>query len=410
MTAAALLLAAFALAGLVITTLPVFLLSRLKRSPRPFRRGPRARADRPSSPLAASTAARPRLSIIKPLRGLDDGLEENLASFAGLRGVDYEVVLSVADPKDPALDAISRVRARFPEAPFVLVVGGAPAGRIGNPKVERLAAAARVARGEIFLVSDSNVRVDPDDVAHTVALFDDPAIGCVSNLFVGSGARDFGALVESLHLLTFVVPGNVLAAWNGTPCVVGKSMALPRHVHDLIGGFAAFGEFLAEDQAIGLAVRDAGYRVVLSPVVVANVIERRTLRRALDRQVRWGKIRYAFSKSLFAGELLMNPFPIALLAALLAVPGGSPWAGAVSSLALVSLLLRILQASFLGRISGTPLGPAELLAMPLKDVLQLATQAIPFVSREVVWHGHRARIGKRTVLVEVERPALLGAA
>ena len=156
--------------------------------------------------------------------------------------------------------------------------------------------------------------------------------------------------------------------------------------------------------------RDAGYRVVLSPVVVSNVIERRTLGRALDRQVRWGKIRYAFSKSLFAGELLMNPFPVALLAALLAVPGGSPWAGPVSSLALVSLLLRILQASLLGRICGTPLRPVELLAMPLKDLLQLATQAVPFVSKEVVWHGHRARIGKGTVLVEVERPGLLEAA
>jgi ceramide glucosyltransferase len=410
MTPAALLLAAFALAGLVITSLPVVLLSRMKRRHRPFHRGPRARADRPSSPPAASTAARPRLSILKPLRGLDDGLEENLASFATLGGVDYEVVLSVADPKDEALEAVARVRARYPDAPFVLVVGGAPAGRIGNPKVERLVAAARVARGDVFLVSDSNVRVAPDDVARTIALFDDPSVGCVSNLFVGRGARDFGAIVESLHLLTFVVPGNVLAAWNGTPCVVGKSMALPRHVHDLIGGFAAFGEFLAEDQAIGLAVRGAGYRVVLSPIVISNVIERRTLGRALDRQVRWGKIRYAFSKSLFAGELLMNPFPVALAAALLAVPGGSHWAGPLTSLAVVGLLLRLLQASLLGRLCGVPLRAVELLVMPLKDVLQIATQAVPFVSKEVVWHGHRARIGKGTVLVEVDRPHLLEAA
>ncbi|MBK9091043.1 MAG: glycosyltransferase [Holophagales bacterium] len=404
MTPAALVLAAFALAGLVVTTLPVFLLSRLRRRQRPFRRGPRARAERPSSQPAAFTGARPRLSILKPLRGLDDGLEENLASFAVLRGVDYEVVLSVADPKDPALEVVARVRARFPDAPFVLVVGGAPAGRIGNPKVERLVAAARVAHGDVFLVSDSNVRVAPDDVALTVALFDDPGVGCVSNLFIGAGACDLGAAVESLHLLTFVVPGNVLAAWSGTPCVVGKSMALPRHVHDLIGGFAAFSEVLAEDQAIGLAVRDAGYRVVLSPVVVTNVIERRTVARALDRQVRWGKIRYAFSKSLFAGELLMNPFPVALLAALIAVAGGSPWAGAVALLAVAGLLLRMLQASLLGRICGTPLGFVELLVLPLKDLLQLATQAVPFVSKTVVWHGHRARIGKGTVLVEVERP------
>ena len=408
MPPAALLLGALALAGFAMTSLPVALLGRLRRRQRPFARGPRTRAASASSLPAASTeGVRPRLSVLKPLRGLDDGLEENLASFADLRGVDYEVVLSVADPKDPAIGAVARVRERFPRAPFVLVVGGAPEGRIGNPKVERLVAAARVARGDLFLVSDSNVRVSADDVARTVALFDDPGVGCVSNLFVGTGARDLGAVVESLHLLTFVVPGNVLAAWSGTPCVVGKSMALPRTVHDAIGGFAAFGEVLAEDQAIGLAVRDAGWRVVLSPVVVSNVIERRSLARALDRQVRWGKIRYAFSKSLFAGEILLNPFPVALLAALLAVPGGSPWAGPLTSLAVVGLLLRLLQASLLGRLCGVPLRAVDLLAMPLKDLLQLWTQAIPFVSKEVVWHGHRTRIGKGTVLESVERAVSL---
>lgn len=407
MTPAALLLAAIALAGLVITSLPVALLARLRRRRRPFRRDPRTREGCASSPRDASTAPRPRVSILKPLKGLDDGLEENLASFAALEGIDHEVVLSVADPADPALDAVARARARYPGAPFVLVVGGAPEGRIGNPKVERLVAAARVARGDVFLVSDSNVRVSPSDVASTVSLFDDPSVGCVSNLFVGSGARDLGALVEALHLLTFVVPGNVLAAWSGTPCVVGKSMALPRRVHDAIGGFAAFGDVLAEDQAMGLAVRDAGFRVVLSPVVVENVVERRSLRRALERQVRWGQIRYSFSRSLFAGEVLMNPFPVAVLALLLALADGSTWAGPLASLALVSVLVRLLQASLLARFCGAPLGGLPLLAMPLKDLLQLLTQAVPFASSEVVWQGHKARIGRGTVLVELERPRTL---
>jgi len=406
-TPAALLLAALALAGLAITSLPVALLHHLRRRPSP--RGPRGRASAPS-PRAASTPGRPRFSILKPLKGLDDGLEQNLASFAALRGVDYEVVLSVADPGDPAIDVVDRVRARHPDAPFVLVVGGVPEGRIGNPKVERLVAASRVARGDLFLVSDSNVRVTPDAVADTVALFEDPSVGCVSNLFVGAGARDLGAVVESLHLLTFVVPGNVLAAWRGIPCVVGKSMALPRSVHDAIGGFAAFGDVLAEDQAIGLAVREAGFRVILSPVVVENVVERRTVKRALERQVRWGKIRFAFSKGLFAGEVLMNPFPLALLAALVALAGSSPWAGPLASLALVALLVRLLQASLLGRLCGAPLPLAGLLALPLKDLLQLATQAVPFASREVVWHGHRARIGRGTLLVAVERPVRLAGA
>ena len=60
-------------------------------------------------------------------------------------------------------------------------------------------------------------------------------------------------------------------------------MAIRRDVLEAIGGFEAFTNVLAEDQAIGVAVRGAGCGVVLSPVVVRNVTVRRTLRRAFSR-------------------------------------------------------------------------------------------------------------------------------
>src|SRR5207244_1073629 len=137
-------------------------------------------------------------------------------------------------------------------------------------------------------ISDANVRVEPDAVAETVAMFGGD-VGCVSNLFVGAGAASFGATIESLHLLSFVAPGAILAAAAGVPCVVGKSMAISRRALRDIGGFVRFANVLAEDQAIGLAVREAGYRVALSPCVVRNVVIGRTLRRALERQIRWNK-------------------------------------------------------------------------------------------------------------------------
>ncbi|MCU1244476.1 MAG: family glycosyltransferase, partial [Acidobacteria bacterium] len=99
----------------------------------------------------------------------------------------------------------------------------------------------------------------------------------------------------------------VLAAAAGVPCVVGKSMALTRRAHDAIGGFARFRHILAEDQVTGLAVREAGFEVALSPIVVHNVVIHRTLRRAVDLQVRWTEIRFAFSRPLYAAELLLNP-------------------------------------------------------------------------------------------------------
>ncbi len=203
------------------------------------------------------------------------------------------------------------------------------------------------------------MRVEPGDVAATVAAFDDPAVGCVSNVFTGSGARSFGAVIESLHLLTFVLPGTVLAAAGGVACVVGKSMALTRAAHDAIGGFAAFTHVLAEDQAIGCAVKAAGFRIALSTVVVRNVTVTRSLGRALDRQARWGKIRYSFSKLTYTGELLLNPLPFSLLACGGAALGPSGLPPLPFAAAGAILLLRLAQGFVLARATpGRPHGGA----------------------------------------------------
>ncbi|HEY2321839.1 MAG TPA: glycosyl transferase, partial [Thermoanaerobaculia bacterium] len=55
---------------------------------------------------------RRRVSILKPVCGVDDELEANLESFAKMRGVPYEVIVSIADLHDPALPIVERVMAR----------------------------------------------------------------------------------------------------------------------------------------------------------------------------------------------------------------------------------------------------------------------------------------------------------
>ncbi|MDL1951375.1 hypothetical protein FBQ97_16400, partial [Acidobacteria bacterium ACD] len=386
-------LALVALLGLLLTSAQVVLVRRARR--RPFLAPPAG-----ASPPDGSTRRPPRrVSVLKPLSGLDDGLEENLASFARLTGVDHEVVLSVESPGDPALAVARRVMARFPGAPFRLVVGEGTPGRLKNGKVDRLIAAARHAGGDVLLVSDSNVRVEPADVARTVALFDDPSVGLVSNLFVAEGAADLGATVEALHLLTFVLPGTALAASAGVPCVVGKSMAVTREALAAAGGLEAFLGVLAEDQAMGLAVRRAGFRVLVSPVVVRNVVERRTLARALDRQVRWGKIRYAFSRATYAAELLVNPLPVAIAACGASAVESPHRLGTFAGLAVLAGFVRLLQTRLLERWTGAALPPGGTAAVLLADLLRVWTHVVPFLSRSVAWHGLLARVGPGTALL-----------
>jgi len=267
-----------------------------------------------------------------------------------------------------------------------VIIGGDPRLESGNRKVARLIAAAPHARGEILFISDANVRVEPGDIAETIAAFRDPKVGCVSSLFTGAGAASFGATMESLHLLSFVVPGNALAAFARVPCVVGKSMAISREAVQAIGGFDRFARVLAEDQAIGLAVKQAGFDVVLSPLIVRNVVTRRSLRRALDRQIRWNKIRYAFSKTTYSAQFLLNPPPFALLA------GG-----------MFPLLVAIL--TLLAIVTDAPLRGRDLLLVPLLDVLQFGAQFVPYIDNRVTWRGYTARLGPKTQLIDIARAA-----
>jgi ceramide glucosyltransferase len=364
------------LIGTILTSIQALLVRSFRRSRVPFVQG---------LPFRQAVSF---LSILKPVCGLDDELEENLISFAHIRGIRHEIIVSAEDWDDPALAVVRKVMRAHPFAPFRIVVDAGSRAGVVNRKVERLIAAAREAKGDVLLISDSNVRIQSEDVMRTMTAFEDPRVGCVSNLFTGAGAKSLGATLESLHLLLFVASGAVLAEKGGVPCVVGKSMAVTREVLNAIGGFERFRRVLAEDQAIGLAVRDAGYRVALSPIVVRNVTVGRSVSKALDRQIRWGKIRYAFSHSLYASELLLNPFAFALMGMAI-----SPL------LPLLVAIVRCLQAGILARATNADLTWKQIALTPLLDVLMFAAWLVPFFSNRITWRGYRARVGRDTELI-----------
>lgn len=389
-------LALVAAAGIIMTCLQLTVTWALMRMP--ISPATKAREDR-----QPEDGNRPRVSILKPVSGLEDGLEENIISFAKLSNVSYEVIISVADADDPALEVIERVRNDFPHAPFSLVVGGVRKGQVMNPKVERLLAAMPLARGEIIFISDSNVRVSSDFLAQTIKAFDDPAVGCVSNLFIAEGAASFGADIESLYLLTFVAAGNALADAGEVPCLVGKSMALTRSALKRIGGFEAFANRLAEDQAMGIAVTESGYQLALSTTVVRNVIEKRRLRAAIDRQIRWAKIRYAFSKLTFTSEFLINPFPFTILACITTFFVAPDSLSPLLAFASFTLITRVIQAHALARLTGAKLSLRQAMMMPIQDCIQFGVTFIPYFSSEVNWRGHLARIGRGTEMFPSRR-------
>ena len=101
----------------------------------------------------------PPMTIFKPLKGIDENLEENLRSFFRLDYPEVQLLFGVAEGGDPAIGVVEKLLDEFPERDAHLIVG-APAFGL-NPKVENLAALNRLRKHDYILISDSNVRVRP---------------------------------------------------------------------------------------------------------------------------------------------------------------------------------------------------------------------------------------------------------
>src|SRR4051812_30440314 len=177
----------------------------------------------------------PPVTIYKPLKGEDEGLETNLRSFFNLDYPTFQLLFCVADADDPAVPVVRRLLAEFPRHDAQLIVGSPNFGL--NPKVASLAAMERYRKHDTILISDSNVRVRPSYLLETACYLAEPGVGLVTNIFAGVGEVQTGAVLENLQLNGYIAGGIAVAALLRVTCVVGKSMLMPVRVLEAIGGF-----------------------------------------------------------------------------------------------------------------------------------------------------------------------------
>ena len=371
--------------------------------------------------VAPAPRARPPISILKPLCGLDDQLADNLASFAALPYPDYEVLLGVASAADPAYAVASAVVRRWPARFRLVIQYGAPGL---NPKVNQLLGLAAAARADILVISDSNTRVPAGYLDEIAARLEDPAVGLVTHPIAGVGedrpgaspgalaaaspgaasgtlsgtssGTSWGARLDNLHLTGTITPGFVAArALCGKSYVVGKSMAMRRADITALGGFAVVKDVLAEDFVLGRLVPERlGKRVALGCAVVECVTVRRSLAAFASRYARWSVMqRQCAGLPAYLGLLLLNPVLLATLALALAPARATLIAWGLCVVA------RAAGDTLAGRlVRGRAFGPRTLLLVPLKELLAGAAWIYGLGRRSIVWRSNRLVVGPGSTL------------
>ncbi len=336
-------------------------------------------------------------SVLKPLHGAEPGLESRLdATLAQRHAAPFEVLFAVADPSDPARLSAEAAMARSP-TPARLLAGDAVLG--ANRKMSQQVHLARIARHPVLVAADSDLRCPPHWLTAVTAPLADPQVGLVTCLYVGQPAEDgvwsaLASLGINWHFLPNAALGEALGAAEGA---YGPTMALRAETLARIGGYERLLELLADDHALGVAVRALGLKVVVAPILPAQVMHEPSFAALWAHELRWARTVRLVRPWGHVGLVFTHPLPFALLA-LAAAPGG--W-----TLALLAAVLgaRGALARTADLLSGRP-GWRRLLWLPVRDLLSFAIWAAALHRGRVTWRGRRFTLGDGGRMSEATRP------
>ncbi|MCB9591694.1 MAG: glycosyltransferase [Sandaracinaceae bacterium] len=328
------------------------------------------------------------VSLLKPLKGTEEGLEDNLRSFFEQDyPAEIEIVFAVTDPSDPALAVARRLAAEYSDVPSRIVFSDPSFGL--NPKVANLQGALRASRHELVLQSDANVRAKPDYLRRVVAEIVREDAQLLSSMVTGVGERSIGAMLDNLQLSAFTAPGTCFALNFGIVCVIGKSMLFYKKDLEDVGGLEVVRDILAEDYVLGRMFQAVGKRVVLSTTTAENVNIDSSVEHFLARHARWLKMRAVVHVPGFFADLFANPTALALLAFL---ASGLDWRYGLV-LAGTTVIKSLGDQFLVRRTRGVPLSMKHRFMTPLRDVLMMALWPYAAFSRKIDWRGVPVRLG-----------------
>ncbi len=332
-----------------------------------------------TQPLATAKSGE-AVTILKPLHGDEPRLAANLATCLDQDyGGPVQMVCGVRDPDDRAIKVVRGLQADNSTRAIDLIVE--PATHGANAKIGNLINMLPTARNDIIILCDSDMAVGRNYLATIVGALNQPGVGAVTCLYRGRADGGFWSRVAAGTLSYAALPDIIVGLTTGLarPCM-GSTIALRRESLTAIGGFERFADVLADDYEIGQAVARAGLGVTIPPLLLVHACADDGLAMLWRHHLRWATTIRRLLPAGYAGSIVTNPVPLAVLAGAL----GTSWAVPIM---LLSLFTRDFLGRSVDRVAGV--GSVSLWLLPLIDCLKFAVFVASYFVTTVDWRGAR---------------------
>ena len=340
----------------------------------------------------------PPVTMLKPVRGLEKDLDQNLRSACLQDYPNYQVVFAVQDEKDPAIPLLRNLEREFGPQRVSVAVEHRQVGT--NGKINNLIGGLIHARHEILVISDSDVYLKSDYLKAIVAPLADPDVGFVCTYFMATSAESWFEKMELLTMNAGFFPDTVFAHVTGTAkFCIGASVALRRSTLDAIGGLESLADYLAEDYEMGRRIWETGKKMAVAPYVVETVVDLMTPSQWWNHQLYWDQNSCMVRPGALISTLVIRPVPFAFLfaAARLVDPVG------LSVLAGTLALRLVTTAVILGWGLRDREGLRSLMLLPFRDLAAVVSLLLAFMKPTTVWRDKEFVLTRDGRMVARER-------
>ena len=348
---------------------------------------------------AADFSFSPAITLLKPLKGCNGTTAESLQSwfnqnYAGRT----QILFGVADANDPVCKIVRELIEKNPGHDAQLVFCNRLSG--ANAKVAKLVQLEKLAKHDLILVSDADVRVPPDFLANIAAPLRDPEIGLVNSFYRLANPATTAMRWEAIAINADFWSQVLQAASLKPPdFALGAVMLTRRKLLEEIGGFNVLANCLADDYQLGHRIAKNGHRIALCPVVVECWDEPMNWSEVWKHQLRWARTIRVCQPLPYFFSILSNATVWPLLWLVVSLISSATLYAPPAAAA--CLLIRICLAQNLQR-RFTPdrslISP--LWFVPVKDLLQVALWIGAFAGSTVEWRGQQMKLRRDGTLVE----------